>query len=140
MGEPGQMSIDQNTMPTTSITEKPRREKGFTLIEVLIAITLLAIGLMAVATMQVSAIHGNKTGGDISNATFLAQDKLEELKTSADITGESNGSDQAGVFTRNWQITPSGANSCSVTVTVSWVMGGNSHSVAISTISRGNGY
>ena len=120
--------------------EKPQSEKGFTLIEVLIAITLLTIGLIAVATMQVSAIHGNKTGGDISNATFLAQDKLEELKTSADITGESDGSDQTGIFTRSWQIVSSGTDSCSVTVSVSWVMRGNNHSVVISTISRGNGY
>ena len=134
------MSTDRNKALPASAMKKPLGDKGFTLIEELIAITLLAIGLMAVATMQVSAIHGNKTGGDISNATFLAQDKLEELKTSADITGESDGSDQAGIFTRSWQIAPSGTNSCSLTVTVSWVMGGHTHSVVISTISRGNGY
>ena len=134
------MLTDPNKTPPASAMGKPRDDKGFTLIEVLIAITLLTVGLMAVATMQVSAIHGNKTGSDISNATFLAQDKLEELKASADITGESDGSDQAGIFTRSWQIAPSGTNSRSVTVTVSWVMGGHTHSVVISIISRGNGY
>ena len=132
------------TNKTTEMTAGTRRklngEGGFTLIEVLIAMAILTIGLLAVATMQVSAIHGNKTGNEISRATFLAQDKLEELKTSTNTTGEPGGSDQTGIFNRSWQIGPSGTNSRSVTVTVSWVVGGNSHSVALNTISRGGGY
>ena len=125
---------------STSTNRKLYGEGGFTLIEVLIAITILTIGLIAVATMQVSAIHGNKMGNEISRATFLAQDKLEELKTSTNITSEPGGSDQTGIFNRSWQIGPSGTNSRSVTVTVSWVVGGNSHSVVLNTISRGGGY
>lgn len=134
------MLTNKNTEVPADTKRKLHGEGGFTLIEVLIAMTILTIGLLAVATMQVSAIHGNKTGNEISRATFLAQDKLEELKTSTDITSEPGGSDQTGIFNRSWQIGPSGTNSRSVTVTVLWVVGGNSHSVVLNTISRGGGY
>lgn len=135
------MSINIIAETSLNIEKKLPGEGGFTLIEVLIAITILTIGLLAVATMQVSAIHGNKMGNDVSRAIFLAQDKLEELKNSADITiVPTGGGDQTGIFNRNWQIGPSGTNSRSVTVTVSWITGGNNHSVALNTISRGGGY
>ena len=134
------MLTNKNKEMPAGAGRKKRGEGGFTLIEVLIAMAILTIGLLAVATMQVSAIHGNKMGNEISRATFLAQDKLEELKTSTNITSEPGGSDQTGIFNRSWQIGPSGTNSRSVTVTVSWVVGGNSHSVVLNTISRGGGY
>lgn len=134
------MSINKMAETSLNIEKKLPGEGGFTLIEVLIAITILTIGLLAVATMQVSAIYGNKMGNDVSRAIFLAQDKLEELKNSADITIVPSGSDQTGIFNRNWQIGPSGTNSRSVTVTVSWITRGNNHSVALNTISRGGGY
>ncbi|HOO90586.1 MAG TPA: prepilin-type N-terminal cleavage/methylation domain-containing protein, partial [Syntrophales bacterium] len=135
------MSINRTAKTSRHIKKGLPGDGGFTIIEVLIAIFILTIGLLAIASMQVSAIHGNKTGNDISHAIFLAQDKLEELKSSADITGlATSGSDQDGIYTRNWQIGPSGTNSRTVTVTVSWITGGNTHSVSLNTISRGGGY
>ncbi len=135
------MPINRDAETSRHIKKKLPGEGGFTLIEVLIAITILTIGLMAVAGMQVSAIHGNKMGNDVSTAIFLAQDKLEELKSSVDITSvPTSGGDQDGIFNRTWQIAPSGTNSRSVTVTVSWITKGNTHNVALNTISRGGGY
>jgi type IV pilus assembly protein PilV len=55
------------------------QEKGYTLIEVLIAITVLAFGLMAVATMQVTAIKTNAIASGISQGLTLAQARVEEL-------------------------------------------------------------
>ena len=46
--------------------------EGFTLIEVLVAITVFAIGLLALAGMQVTAIQGGTTSQRITAAVALA--------------------------------------------------------------------
>ena len=58
-----------------------KSSKGFTLIEVLIALTILAIGLLGVALMQVTSISGNTFSREMSVATELGQDVLEKLRT-----------------------------------------------------------
>ncbi len=55
------------------------KEEGYTLVEILIAITVLAFGLMAVATMQVTAIKTNAKASDMSQGLTLGQAKVEEL-------------------------------------------------------------
>ena len=54
-------------------------EGGFTILEVLIAISILTFGLLAVASMQTTAIRGNYNASHITEATTFAQDTLEEL-------------------------------------------------------------
>ncbi len=54
-------------------------DKGFTLIEVLVAIVILTVGLLAVGTMQISAIRGNFMSGNTSIALSLASEKMEDL-------------------------------------------------------------
>jgi type IV pilus assembly protein PilV len=58
---------------------KLKKEEGFTLIEVLIAITIFAVGLLAVAAMQTSAIKMNSTAGKLTNLSTWGMDKIEEL-------------------------------------------------------------
>jgi len=57
-------------------------QKGLTLIEVLVAVTLLAIGLLGVAMMQVTSISSNAFSREMSVATELGQDLIEKLKSS----------------------------------------------------------
>jgi type IV pilus assembly protein PilV len=117
-----------------------RNERGFTLLEILIGISIFSIGVLAVATMQISAIRGNRLGNEVTQATFLAEDKLEELKNSADIASVPDSSDQEGIFTRSWQITPATGDSRLVTVTVTWTVGAASHNMALRTFTTGGGH
>jgi type IV pilus modification protein PilV len=61
------------------IDMKKSNQKGFSLIEILIAITVFAIGILAVAGMQITAIKGNSFANDLTKATTLAQDRMEKL-------------------------------------------------------------
>lgn len=52
---------------------------GFTLVEVLIGVSILTVGLLALASMQVSAIRGNSMSDKTTTALALAEAKMEEL-------------------------------------------------------------
>jgi type IV pilus assembly protein PilV len=56
------------------------KEKGFTLIELMIAIVILSVGLLGMATLTGSIVRNNKLSNDLSAATTLVQDKLEEIR------------------------------------------------------------
>ncbi|OGQ00462.1 MAG: type IV pilus modification protein PilV [Deltaproteobacteria bacterium RBG_19FT_COMBO_60_16] len=60
-----------------------RKDGGFSLIEVLVAITILAVGLLALALMQTTAIKGNALASQSTVATQLAQDQLERFRHTA---------------------------------------------------------
>ena len=68
-----------NAYTKKTAIKKSQKDQGFTLIEVLIAISIFSIGLLAVATMQITSIKVNSTAGQITDRITLAQDKLEEL-------------------------------------------------------------
>ncbi len=53
--------------------------RGFTLVEIMVAVVILSIGLLAVASMQVSAVNTTASANSTTEATNLAQIKLEEL-------------------------------------------------------------
>jgi len=53
--------------------------KGFTLVELLIALTIFSVGLLALASMQMTSIRGNSTAYGITAMTSLADGLLEEL-------------------------------------------------------------
>jgi len=58
---------------------KATKDKGFTLLEIIIAISVLTVGLLAVASMQISAIRANSFAGTVTEAAMLAGDQLEKL-------------------------------------------------------------
>ena len=60
-----------------------KNQNGFTLIEIMIAITVLAIGILAIAKMQLAAVKGNSYASGLTEASTLAQDKMEELMSLA---------------------------------------------------------
>ena len=52
-------------------------DNGFTLVELMIAIVVLSIGLMAAVSMHISAIHMNSSSNAMTEATNVAQCRLE---------------------------------------------------------------
>jgi type IV pilus assembly protein PilV len=92
-----------------------RSESGFSLIEVLIGISIFAIGMLAVARMQMYSVRNTTVGNVTSQATMLAHQKMEEIKTTrfADLAAleEENNLDEdgntgtGGIFNRTTTIT-----------------------------------
>ena len=58
---------------------KPSTQQGFTLIEVLVAITLFAIGILAVASMQGTTSFTNAAANAITEATTVNSQQVEFL-------------------------------------------------------------
>ncbi len=54
-------------------------EKGFTLVEVLVAIAVLTIGILAMQMMQGQSIDSNSTSGNISEKSMLAAAQIEQI-------------------------------------------------------------
>ncbi len=61
------------------IMTKNKRQRGFTLLEMLVAVTLLAVGLLAAAGMQSIAINSNSIANRLSVNTAIAQEVMEAL-------------------------------------------------------------
>jgi type IV pilus assembly protein PilV len=61
------------------ITRNLRNERGFTLLEVIMAVSILTIGLLAVASMQISAMKGNTISMNYTESTEMVQDRVEKL-------------------------------------------------------------
>lgn len=128
-----------------------KRNKGFTLVEVLIAMAIFAIGILAVAKMQMWNTKNNTTGNIRTTATMLARAQMEELKSVADVTTLVSNADPnnpvdedgnaGGIYTRTWTVTNplGGSDSRQIAVTVSWSRWGQNRSVVLASITRGNG-
>lgn len=103
--------------------------KGFTLVEVVVAMLIGTVGLLALAGVLVKVMKSNQRATDISVATTLARQKIEQIKLteynyvldqteySLDETGrEASG----GKYTRETRVTANAAgyNTKTVDVTV----------------------
>ena len=114
MSSEKQMTIDNHQMKSWG----KHRQSGFSMVEVMVAILLLTVGLLALAKMQTQAVASNNYGNQLTEATFLAQDKLEELRllnecylaVSAKPELSWTAEDQAVVNNYNSQLSDSVAN------------------------------
>ena len=64
-------------------------EAGFTLVEVLIALTVTVVGLMGLLSVHTTTLKGNRDSGRASEATAIAQQSIEEVRALA-IEGATN--------------------------------------------------
>jgi type IV pilus assembly protein PilV len=56
---------------------------AFTLIEVLIAMTIFAVGILGVAAMQLTSVRGNTSAANVTANTFIGEDRVETLMSAA---------------------------------------------------------
>jgi len=56
-----------------------RNDRGMTLIEVLVALSILAVALLALAPLFTISVKTNASAHQLTNANTLAREKLEEL-------------------------------------------------------------
>ncbi len=82
-------------------------QRGMTLVEIMVAMIILALALAWLAPLLVIAMRGNRFGGDLTEATTLAQDKLEEFRNMSysSMLADPVGQDTVGAAVRSWTIT-----------------------------------
>jgi prepilin-type N-terminal cleavage/methylation domain-containing protein len=60
---------------------KNRDDRGFTLIEVMVAIVILTVGLLSLAQMMVLATSSNTLSSRMTSSSTLAREQLERLRS-----------------------------------------------------------
>ena len=113
-------------------------KNGFTLIEVLIGLIILAIGVLAIAGMQITSIRGTSFSNNLNQASILAQERLEFLKSLpiSDIRLDTNdypNDSNIGIFYGSYSATRT-PNYVLIRYTVSWLEQEITHSISFSTI------
>lgn len=121
--------------------ESLKNNKGFTLLEVIFAVSILTIGILAVAAMQTSSIRGNAFAWGTSEATTIAMGQIESLMDLSyddadleDLGGVSHDPVYDGRYTITWTVDDDQpiAETKTVRVTVSWQDHGADKDVSIS--------
>ncbi|MEW6334910.1 MAG: prepilin-type N-terminal cleavage/methylation domain-containing protein [Thermodesulfobacteriota bacterium] len=135
--------VNRNGGQDTAVTsmDRPVGNRGFTLIEVMIAVFLLAVALSGLAALTATVVKGNEVSQTLTTATTLARDKMEDLKR---IPYESlaTGSDTRSMdnlnYTRVWNVSGENNNRKTVDVTVTWTWLNFSRSVTLRTMRAKN--
>lgn len=98
-----------------------RRQRGFSLLEVMMAMVVLTVGLMAVVGLFGSGFQALQMGNTRTVAAQMARNKMEELRllNPALILADA---DSSQGFARNWASAPSEKDPALwvVTVRVQW--------------------
>jgi type IV pilus assembly protein PilV len=123
-----------------------QRSRGFSLLELLVALAILSVGLFALAGLQKTAIEGNAASRNLTSAVFLAEAKMNELQAkgysnlSPGAFSDSNNpvnerGEPGGIFARTWTVSGHGVNMKQITVSVSWKDGvGDNRSTSLDTV------
>jgi prepilin-type N-terminal cleavage/methylation domain-containing protein len=92
--------------------------RGFTLIEALVTAAIVACGLAAVASIFSLAVRANISNRQVSVATALLVDKMEELKWATPATDGSDTLTQDGTYIRVWHVSATVPRAITVIVSV----------------------
>jgi len=83
-------------------------EKGFTLIEALIALAIFSIGILGVATMQITAMNSNTIARLQTEAAALATERIERLHrldyTDVNLSNGPHGPVTEGAYRVTWDV------------------------------------
>ena len=102
-----------------------RREGGFTLVEVMVALGILAFGILAIASMQTASLGGTSLAGNTTDATTVAMNQMDALiplaYTSAGMTIGPHPLPDSGRFTVRYDVTTGPmTNTRNIMLTVGW--------------------
>lgn len=134
------MTSNRITKKRTGLLSMIDAPAGFTVLELLIAISILTVGLLGVASMQVSAIRGNDFASAQTEATTAGMDRIEKLLRlpydHADLLATGNPHTDPTPptgYTIGWNVTDNSPlnNTKTVIVTVNWVDRGKARNVSM---------
>jgi len=118
-----------------------KNQKGFTLLEFLIAVVILSVGLLGMGSLTGAMVNFNRVAYNSTKAVTLAEEKMEEVRSLnyQSIESLTSGSDTESIFTRSWAVaadTPNTSNDgmTTITVTVAWTWKGNSKNIELKSI------
>ncbi len=110
---------------------KSNNQSGFTIIEVMFAISIFAIGFLAISSLQFTASRNNRTASEITLAVTIATDRMESLMAlpfnHEDLNPDSNPHpENQGKYDLQWVVADvdmnvDGVNDAkTVSMTISW--------------------
>jgi len=115
-------------MKSTALFRLAKQRKGFSLVEVLIAMVILAIALFAIAGVVVSTTMLMAHSMERETAVSLAGEKLDDLEQ--DYDDITDGSDNIDKYTRGWTVSElNDVKTVEVSVTWNGVLGTRSVSM-----------
>ena len=143
------MNKPVKTFPPTIRVLTQANAKGFSLVEILIALTIFSIGIMAVAAMQITAMKGNALSTSLTQGLrAFTQEKVEELLISSYTDSDLSDTNPSGPtphgpvtgnlggvsYTTSWTVEEdSPYNGCkTVVVSTSWSDHSGTHTIRIS--------
>ena len=109
------------------------KERGFTLIELMVTLTMIGVGVLALAGVQTSASRDMYSSGRSTRALALAQDRIEAARN-AGFTSVAADSGQVGVFAWNTRVDSLSTDLKQVDVFVTWNDSIRSRSLQLNTL------
>lgn len=91
---------------------------GYSLVEVLVAMAVFSIAALGVATAAVTLTRAGHASERVTQATVLAQEKLEEFRAAFEPLRDGEDTPRPG-YTRRWQVAPE-IGVARIEVSVSW--------------------
>ena len=116
------------------------RQRGFTVVEVLIALAISTIGLAAMLSIHSTGSNATLYNRHATEATVLAEQAIEELLTvptsalanGGDVVNAQGVEDADGAFARAWTVTWVG-NLAALSVSVTWLEDDGDHTISVGT-------
>jgi len=123
------------------VTTALQNKKGFSLIEVLVAVCILSISMLAILEAVVITIEHNLNNVSRDESVRIAEAKMNELRNTTFSTLASGSSSVTRNFRRftrtfniQWTINNLSANSIAIVVMVTWTYKGIQHTHSVTSM------